>query len=329
MIQLSMVSVIKIKPIRYPNKEIGIHEDTVKEISNTFKKLRIDKDEVYSLPIEFYFESNDDLILLAMVNQLIKSMEQAYNVEVLACLIMTYVPYGRMDRIATYTDDSGAQIPYNVLSIKIIADFINSMNFYKVIIYDIHSEVTTALFNNCVIAHDLISVVEAYVRFSILTTSNTNYFLALPDFGAYKRYNDSKEDWLEVIDTEPFVLHKHRNFHTGKLQSEKVIEGPKYIPKGSTIIIVDDICSKGGTFLLTANALMEYIKTDFSDYKIVLAVSYVERSIMEGDLLRKVQGKNATFPVQEIITRGNPLMKQLNLEIANDSRLCDNGLKLI
>ena len=50
--------------------------------------------------------------------------------------------------------------------------------------------------------------------------------------------------------------------------------------KGRNILIVDDICSRGGTFFYAAKALKE-----LGAKKIYLYVTHCEKTILEGELL--------------------------------------------
>lgn len=52
-----------------------------------------------------------------------------------------YIAYSRQDRICN---------KWESYSIKVMANIINSMNFDKVITYDNHSTITTALINHCI-----------------------------------------------------------------------------------------------------------------------------------------------------------------------------------
>ena len=79
---------------------------------------------------------------------------------------------------------------------------------------------------------------------------------------------------------EPYAFGiKKRNWETGTIEGLDVA-GAVDLIKGKDILIVDDICSRGGTFLHSAKKLKELGAND-----IYLYVSHCENTILEGDLL--------------------------------------------
>lgn len=143
-------------------------------------------------------------------------------------LYMPYFPGARQDRGAP-------------LTVKVYADLINSLEFDTVIIADPHSDVTPALLDNCRIQR-LTDI------FPILAVPGPDRAVMLaPDAGAIKRVSE-----LAAL-TGHHVLNatKSRNPQTGALSNFGVPEiRPEY-----AVIVVDDICDGGGTFLGLADAL--------------------------------------------------------------------------
>ena len=78
------------------------------------------------------FEDNNDLINLMFLKRHLDNHGIRSRLEIL------YFPYSRMDRM---NNDYA-------FSLKYVAEFINSLNFYKVTIMEAHSDVTPALLNN-------------------------------------------------------------------------------------------------------------------------------------------------------------------------------------
>lgn len=98
-----------------------------------------------------------------------------------------------------------------------------------------------------------------------------------PDEGACKRYVDLdsvKESGLPVI----FGIKK-RDFATGKILGLDVVSDIDL--KGKKVLIVDDICSAGGTFKFSAMKLKELGASD-----VALYISHCEDNIQNGDLLK-------------------------------------------
>jgi ribose-phosphate pyrophosphokinase len=98
-----------------------------------------------------------------------------------------------------------------------------------------------------------------------------------PDIGASKRYSNMFSEYKKI------TTHKERDFKTGKIKSMKILENIDINSriKGKNIIIVDDLCSKGGTFILAAESLKNLGCND-----IYLAVAHCENTIFEGDIFK-------------------------------------------
>jgi len=151
-------------------------------------------------------------------------------------LFIPYVPAARQDRV---------MVAGEPLSIKVYADIINSQNYHKVTIFDPHSEVTPALLNNVEVITN-----HVYVQ-RCLETIKDDIILISPDGGALKKiYKLSAYlGGIEVVECS-----KKRNVQTGKLSGFTVYSDDL---KRKTVVVIDDICDGGGTFLGLGKALKE------------------------------------------------------------------------
>ena len=102
-------------------------------------------------------------------------------------------------------------------------------------------------------------------------TIGDNLLLCYPDEGAAKRYS-------ELLDVEYIFCIKHRDWRTGKIERLELTTPEKVA--GRNVLIVDDICSRGGTFTHTARALKNAGAED-----IYLYVSHCENTIFDGLVL--------------------------------------------
>lgn len=171
-----------------------------------------------------------------------------------AVLYMPYCPHARMDRVKNDAD---------VFTLKYFAEVINSLDFDKVIIRDPHSNVTPALINNCMIEEPAAAINRA-VDASVADA------ICYPDEGAMKRYSD-----MSLL---PYAFCvKKREWETGKILGLD-LQNPEAIV-GKNVLIVDDICSRGGTFYYTAKALKEAGAKSVSLY-----VTHLELTVLEGEL---------------------------------------------
>ncbi len=195
--------------------------------------------------LHFTFEKNEDLVELLLVCDAIKQAGM-----VIEGLSMPYIPFGRQDRVAVTGE------PF---SLKVFANLINSLNIPRVEIVDPHSDVTTALINNCyVLRQD-----EVFARYF---KDMKNFYLISPDGGAlkkiYKLASDPQVNPLGVIECT-----KERNVKTGEIT--RTVVHHHLSLEGKDCVMVDDICDGGRTFIEIAKVLK---KKDAG--KITLMVSH-------------------------------------------------------
>lgn len=149
-------------------------------------------------------------------------------------LIISYLPFARQDRV---------MVEGEPLSVKVIADIINSCRFNAVGIFDPHSEVCLALINNSYAITN-----HKFVRECLLEKSN--YLIVSPDAGAYKKIFKLCQ-YLQY--KEQIVLcNKLRDVSTGNI-IETTCDTSDF--HGKDLYIIDDICDGGGTFILLAKEL--------------------------------------------------------------------------
>lgn len=91
-----------------------------------------------------------------------------------------------------------------------------------------------------------------------------------PDEGAMKRYSS-------LLDFPYAFGIKKRDWETGNILGLEVIN--KEIVKDKNVLIIDDICSKGGTFYHAAKALKE-----LGAHSIYLYVTHCEKTITSGEI---------------------------------------------
>jgi ribose-phosphate pyrophosphokinase len=202
--------------------------------------------------ISFKYENDDDLIKLLFV----KNCLDEYNL--LTSLLIYYMPYSRMDRIENKS----------VFTLKYICKLINSLNFLSVTVIEPHSDVTPALLDRCTAFYPTIKLLEK-VRLEVNFDKNKD-LIFFPDTGAAKRY--SKE-----VDCHYLTGYKKRDFNTGEITQLEVMGDIQ--EKSFKVIIVDDLCSYGGTFVRSARELKKLGAQD-----IYLLVAHCEESIFQGDI---------------------------------------------
>lgn len=161
-------------------------------------------------------------------------------------LIIPYFPYGRQDRVCNRGE---------ALSVKVMADLINSLHCNRVTIFDPHSDVTSNLLKNC----QVISHAEIVERSGLLELIKSKGLMLLsPDAGAEKRVSLVAQKLARVgrgMNTVKILsAKKQRAPYTGKIAAVSVYDGKA---TGEDIIILDDICDGGRTFIELAKSLQK------------------------------------------------------------------------
>lgn len=210
-----------------------------------FLKLEPQKEDFIN--IEWYYENDAELFTLICIREYYKNKK--------CNLFMPYIGHARMDRVKTEKD---------VFTLKFFCEMINSMNFITVNVLDAHSDVSLALL-------DRVQQLDTfkYVNQAIEDIGTEDLVIFFPDAGAHKRYN-----YHEFPSTYGI---KSRDWETGRIESLE-IANPELV-KGKKVLIIDDICSYGGTFLRSADALKEA-----GAEEVYLYVSHCENSIFKGKL---------------------------------------------
>lgn len=172
-----------------------------------------------------------------------------------AILTMPYIPHARMDRVKSHED---------VFTLKYFCEVINSLNFEAVLVLDPHSNVAPALLNNVGFIP-----VDSHIN-NVLRDFDSNLALFYPDEGAMKRYAHTF--------VMPFAFGmKRREWETGKILGLDILQSENIV--GKDVLIIDDICSRGGTFYHSAKALLEAGAASVSLY-----ITHCENTILEGEI---------------------------------------------
>jgi ribose-phosphate pyrophosphokinase len=155
-----------------------------------------------------------------------------------------------------------------------------------VIVLEPHSDVTCAVLDRALADNQTGWMLNEVVE-EVGFRKDMDY-LFFPDAGAQKRYGN-------VTGFQQIVGYKKRDFATGKITSLDVV-GLKESLDGLTVIIVDDLCSYGGTFMMSGNKLKE-LGAD----KVYLIVAHAEEAIFKGDLLLSNSPIDKVFTTNTII----------------------------
>ena len=237
--------------ITFPNKEKRL--DLPKEFVKSHDSDVLN--DVY-----WKYETDESIFELLLLDNAIKSYNKEYN------LYIGYMPYSRMDRVK----DQGT-----AFSLEVMAHIINNLSCVNgIYVLDPHSPVTLQQLNNHAFEFKY-SLAKNVIDYTQLDVNNA--WFVFPDKGAATRYN--ADDYPNVI-----ICEKVRNFATGKIESikasiEKVTNTPS---ETAPIIIIDDLCSYGGTFVGAIKAIEMDLNIKSSENWLI--VTHAETAIDMGQV---------------------------------------------
>lgn len=179
-----------------------------------------------SVTIKTRIASSDELFLLMQLSDILN--RQCAVVEEIQ---IYYLMGMRCDRLFDIS---------RPFTLKIVADVINSFNAHKVSVIEPHSDRTIDLINRSCAINLSERIAKQFIK------DGKDFLFAAPDQGALKRYDLS---WL-------VCCKKVRDAATGNLTGFEVMETCDL--RGQNILMVDDLCDGGGTFLGIAPKIREF-----------------------------------------------------------------------
>lgn len=214
---------VYVRQWKFPGGEVGVNINPIR------RTPQWGPDAVMDYTVMAQLQNSDDVMALLMT---VDAMRRCYSIGRLT-LKMAYVPYGRQDRVC---NDGEA------LSISVFAQLINSCGFDEVVIIDPHSEAQGAAIRNSRVIN-----VEDLIKMTPHRNFADHYIVA-PDAGAYKKAHKVAKavGALGVI-----TANKVRNLSDGKITSVTLDADVT----DKKLLVVDDICDGGGTFVMLREAL--------------------------------------------------------------------------
>lgn len=192
---------------------------------NTSQVWRLDKltfPNCQWADIIWEFSSESEFMHLAQLKTLLDQHD------IRSYLTIKYLPYGRQDKEVTNE---------TTFALRTFARLLNSLHFNNVTILDPHSPVATAIIQNSIAYYPIAQLLKAR------DLTNSNLF-CYPDKGAQAKYS-------LVYDFPSVYCNKVRDQLTGNILSNELTGNVE----GKTVLIVDDICDGGMTFIKTAELL--------------------------------------------------------------------------
>lgn len=182
----------------------------------------------------------EDIILLLLTVNALK--HQGYFDIVVDVL---YLPYARQDRVCS---------PGEAFSLEVIVNLLDTMDVTAINFWDIHnSDETLNLFNNTFVHETEIYDIFAYYKF-LDGFDLGNLILCAPDLGAANKVHDIMKFFNLG---NPIQFEKDRCPETGKILGVTLHKYNRNT-KDCNILVIDDICDGGRTFIEVAKELRKH-----------------------------------------------------------------------
>lgn len=208
--------------------------------------LSIDVEKLKSagaVDIACHFRGSDDIVDIVMLVNAIR-LELGKNIDIF--LSIPYFPFARQDRAANRGEPNALQA---------FTAIINSLNFTGVCFTDPHSEVLEGLLTPSTAL--ALRQWEVWTNDNLCITGNPNIKTALvsPDAGASKKTHKV----AQAVGVDVIQAHKLRDTKTGAISGTWINEHD--LNHYNRLIVVDDICDGGRTFIELAETIRRF------DYK--------------------------------------------------------------
>lgn len=240
-------------------------------------KIGIEKYIYNHVMVIWNFENEAELIHLIQLIHLLGS----YNIVVME-LYIPYFPYSRQDKNISDTTTFAKRVFVDLLA--------ELPSVYEITSLDIHSDIATRYKKSY-------SAIQ-YVNKAIDDFNPT--VLVFPDAGAHTRY--SHYSGFSTFDC--IVLDKDREQSSGnigdlKINEEKTKLSSKYIGLEDRMLIIDDICDGGATFIKASKFLHDKYKCKiglyvthgiFSKGKDIILDSGIEKIYTTQSLIKNTEG---------------------------------------
>ena len=228
------------------------------------------------------YEKGEEFILPLIVDAIAHAKYDISNIS----LFIPYVPYARQDRICNKGES---------FALKVFTQMINGIGFKEVITMDNHSDVSSALINKVY----NIDKCEIFDRLEMIDNVfvNNKTTLVAPDAGSEK----SVFKLAQFLELPIVQALKIRDVKTKEIIRTDFIANDEDI-NGKDLLIVDDICDGGRTFI----QLAKEIKSNYTPKSISLYIThgiftYGLEQILDGGFIDHIYVANLMNQSPEIL----------------------------
>lgn len=195
-----------------------------------------------SVVVYLHYQTDAEMLRLALIKD---ALDRAGVKDIR--LDIPYFPYARQDRVCNKGESH---------SLKVVADFINSLNFDEVVVWDPHSTVLEAVVDRLKVRKQEYAQSRARQWLTEHNYLPENTVLVAPDAGAAKKVYDVAKCWGY---DKVLTCFKRRDLSNGNIIDT-------YIPLTDKVdynmVVIDDILDGGRTFLELAPLLKDKTSGD-------------------------------------------------------------------
>mgnify|MGYP000521176264 CR=1 FL=1 len=194
----------------------------------------VEIDRYRSFTINCHFEGSDDILDILLLANACRSIRSTIGLR----LCIPYLPYARQDRVSS---------PGDSFSLQVLAQVINTANFDEIEVWDVHSDVAAALFP----VGKLLNKPQQLTLYPLLSNliDYDKVAIVAPDAGAYKKAHKI----AEMLSVPVVQATKVRDPKSGQIVETKL--DCDNLNDYNSIIVVDDICDGGKTFIELAKVI--------------------------------------------------------------------------
>ena len=219
---------VSVSTMKFPGGEVGVNVNT-----GSVEPFTAQAQAVTTITLTAKIQSSDNLMEMFNATDALRRVYPFAAID----LLIPYFPYARQDRVCNAGE---------ALSVKVMAQLINAMKYATVTVVDPHSPVLVAALDNCY-------VIEQKDAFKRINPDWHNWTIVAPDMGATKKV----EDFAKLVNAKDILYcNKKRNLADGKILGMEVLNQNILFPT-SKLLVLDDICDGGRTFIEVANAIRD------------------------------------------------------------------------
>ena len=253
----------QVKVSKFPNGELLVDTTLLRKVKDSTEQL------AYNNMLVYKYDGSDSIQELMLACDYLGAAKYT--------LMITYMPYERMDRVQ---EDNCYSLQTFMKQLQAV------FKGEEIYVLELHSHATEEPISQKV------DVVHSSLFMTTHLSDNIDV-ICYPDKGAFNRFSNSG------IKKPQVYCNKIRDFATGKIQGlELVTDG--YDIKDKHILIIDDLCSAGGTFYYTAQKLREA-----GAKEVDLVVTHMENNVLNGKILQTTDGKTVIDHIYCMNTMGN------------------------